>query len=167
MAGADHLLLKDFKLLRRAVHSHMVNHWYWYSPFYTFPLSITIWSGDHIYTKVVSNENLFFRFLRTEESMFAVNSSQAEIVALSNVLQVDIHLLTYNIQGMVGRPENRTHWSIFPAIADLAYEVIFSNRCAGEVLKILHEDEVHYMKMIWMGTTGGDEDPIPETRFTD
>ena len=129
-------------------------------------MSITSGSGDHIYTKVVSNENLFFRFLRTEESMFAVNSSQAEIVALSNVLQVDIHLLTYNIQGMVGRPENRTRWNIFPANADLADEVIFSNRCAGEVLKILHEDEVHYMKMIWMGTTGGDEDPIPETNST-
>ena len=41
----------------------------------------------------------------------AFNHSQAEVVALGNVLNVDIFMLSYNLQTAQGAPEERTQWN--------------------------------------------------------
>ena len=52
--------------------------------------------------------------------MMAFNHSQAEVVALGNVLNVDIFMLTYNLQTTQDTPEERTHWNHFQVNAGLA-----------------------------------------------
>ena len=79
----------------------------------------------------------------------AFNHSQAEVVALGNVLNVDIFMLTYNLQTTQGTPEERTQWNHFQVNAGLANENEFW-RNTEEPLKYLHEDEVHFLKLVWM-----------------
>ena len=77
-------------------------------------------------------------------------STQADSVAIGNVLGVDIILLKYNVQGRVGTPEQRTQWNIFPVNNELFTHNVFSSRCVGEPLRILNEDDVHCTKLVWM-----------------
>ena len=150
--GADHVWLKDFKILRKYVHGHIIEKWHFYQYFYTFPLTATVGSGNGSYQKTIPNEEAFHDFLSSEESMFAYNTSQADIIALGNVLNVTILCLTYNLQGRSGTPEERTQWNTFPFNPDVGYPNVFSTRCEQrqEPLRILHEDEVHFSKLVWM-----------------
>ena len=149
-AGADHIYLRDFRILRRFVHAHIIiEQWYFYCSFYIFPLSITIGSGDHSHQKTILDEQEYHDFLNTEESMMAFNTSQAEIAALGTVLNVDIFVLTYNIQNRDGTQEERTQWNEFPLNHGLACESVFCTN-TQEPLRILHEDEVHFTKLVWM-----------------
>ena len=161
--GADHIWLKDFKILRKFTHSHIIQNWYFYSPFYTFPFTVKIGSGNDSYRKNIYNAEVFLQFLKTEESMFSFNSSQAELIALGNVMKVNINLLTYNLQGREGPPEDRAQWNLFQFNPALANENVFC-RSVNEPLRILHEDEVHYTKLVWMPAPGSLEtDASPET----
>ena len=66
-------------------------------------------SGNGSYQKLIENEHSFHQFLNSEESMMSYNTTNAEIVALGNVLCVDIMCLTYNRLGVPGTLEERTH----------------------------------------------------------
>ena len=159
-AGADHIWLRDFKILRRFVHAHIIEQWYFYGSFYTFPLYITIGSGNFAYQKTIHDTRNFHGFLQTEESMLAFNTSQAEIVALGNILNVDIFVLTYNLRNRDSSPEERTQWNEFPVNHGLAFENVFS-RNTQEQLRILHEDDVHFTKLVWMPEPSTPEASIP------
>ena len=113
--GADHIKLKDFRVLRRYVHAHISKQWYFYRPFYSvYPLCVTIGTGNgHRYTKTIPDERAFLDFLKSEESMMAWNTGAAEVVALGNVLNTDVFMLTYNTQGVQDTPEERTQWNTF------------------------------------------------------
>ena len=82
----------------------------------------------------------------------AFTHSQAEVVALGNVLNVDIFMLTFNLQTTQGTPVERTQWNHFQVNAGLANENEFW-RNTEEPLKILHKDEVHFSKLAWMPLT--------------
>ena len=100
--AADHVWLKDYKLLRKFVHQHIIDDWFFYGSFYVFPISIQIGAGNGSYRKVIENETRYLKFLKSEESMISFNTSNTEIIAIGNILKVNIHVLTYNIQGRVG-----------------------------------------------------------------
>ena len=93
-SGADHIRLKDFRHLRRYTHTHIIDQWYFFSSFYSFPLNIRI--GTNGQYENIKDEASFLTFLKTERSMIAWNTSQAEIVALglySIVLKIVIKLI--------------------------------------------------------------------------
>ena len=148
-AGADHIFLKDFTHLRKYVHAHMIKNWDFYRSFYVFPLTIKIGSGELYNEKNIDNEEDYLKFLKSKESMTSYNTSDAEVVAMGNVLKVKIISLTYNIKGRVGDLHERTQWHVFEHNTDFAPHNIFSNVSAGEDLRLLHDDEVHYTKLIW------------------
>ena len=86
MSGGDHIGLKDFRHLRKFTHSHSEEQWYFFQPYYTFPLDVKIGTGSGFYLKPIPNAETFLEFLKSEESMMAWNTSQAEIVALGMIL---------------------------------------------------------------------------------
>ena len=147
--GADHIWLRDFKVLRKFVHVHIEDKWYFYRSFYVFPLIVRIGSGNESYRKTLQSEEAYLDFLKSEESMFSFNTSDAEIIALGNVMKIDILILSYNLQGRIGPPVERTQWNLVKFNPDMAQQNVFC-RSANEPLRILHEDEVHYAKLIWM-----------------
>ena len=156
--AADHVWLKDYKLLRKFVHQHIIDDWFFYGSFYVFPISIQIGPGNGSYRKVIENETRYLEFLKSEESMISFNTSNAEIIAIGNVLKVNIHVLTYNIQGRVGELTERTRWNKFEFNPAMTNCNVFSDRSGKEPSKILNEEEVHYTKLVWMPeTTNGNE----------
>ena len=68
----------------------MIVNWNFYEPFYTFPLCVKVGSGDRSYEKWIYSVTSLHQFLRSEVSMISYNTSQADIVALGNVLDTDI-----------------------------------------------------------------------------
>ena len=153
ISAADHIYLKDFTVLRKYVHKHIIDNWHFYSPFYVFPLLVPVGSGNSSYQKIIENEMTYHEFLRSSESMISYNNtSNAEIIAIGNVMKIDIVVLTYKMQGREGALEDRTQWSRFGFNPDMADHNAFSIRCQGETLKLLHEDEVHYAKLIYLPT---------------
>ena len=152
ISAADHIYLKDFTVLRKYVHKHIIDNWHFYSPFYVFPLLVPVGSGNSSYQKIIENEMTYHEFLRSSESMISYNTSNAEIIAIGNVMKIDIVVLTYKMQGREGALEDRTQWSRFGFNPDMADHNAFSIRCQGETLKLLHEDEVHYAKLIYLPT---------------
>ena len=97
-ATSDHIRLKDFRHLRRYTHSHIIDQWYFFKPFYTFPLLIKIGSGNGSHTVTIPDEMIFLAFLRSEKSMIAWNTSQAEVIALGEITmfkQYEINLNHY------------------------------------------------------------------------
>ena len=82
--------------------------------------------------------------------MYSFNTSEAEIIAIGNVLRVDIVMLTHKIQGRERTFEERTEWKRFGFNPDLVQDSVFDILSTGETLKLLHEDEVHYTKLVWM-----------------
>ena len=95
--------------------------------------------------------------MKSKESMTSYNTSEAEVVAMGNVLKVKIISLTYDITGRVGDPHERTQWHVFEHNNDFAPHNVFSNVSAGEDLRLLHDDEVHYTKLIWNPRDNDDE----------
>ena len=152
MSAADHIYLKDFTVLRKYVHQHIIDNWHYYCPFYVFPLLVTVGSGDSSYQKTIEIDISYLEFLKSSESMISYNTSNAEIIAIGNVMKVDIVVLTHRLQGREGSLEERTQWSRFGFNPDLAEHNVFSIRCQGETLKMLHEDEVHYTKLVYLPT---------------
>ena len=152
MSAADHIYLKDFTVLRKYVHQHIIDNWHYYCPFYVFPLLVTVGSGDSSYQKIIENDISYLEFLKSSESMISYNTSNAEIIAIGNVMKVDIVVLTHRLQGREGSLKERTQWSRFGFNPDLAEHNVFSIRCQGETLKMLHEDEVHYTKLVYLPT---------------
>ena len=59
-------------------------------------------------------------------------------------------MLTYNIQGRPGTPAERTEWKVIKFNPDVTVDNVFSVRAAGEHLRILHQDEVHFTKLVWL-----------------
>ena len=112
--------------------------------------------------KRIENENEYLEFLRSDESMYAYNTSQVEVIAIGNVMKVDIQTLTYMIQGREGWPSQRTQWNTYGFNPEMADDNTFSVRTTGETLKLLHEDEVHYCKLVWMPSSC-EVNPCPET----
>ena len=51
--------------------------------------------------------------------MYSFNTSEAEIIAIRNVLRVDIVMLTHKIQGRERTFEERTEWKRFGFNPDL------------------------------------------------
>ena len=88
-AGADHIFLKDFTHLRKYVHAHMIKNWDFYRSFYVFPLTIKIGSGELFNEKNIAHEEDYLEFLKSKESMTSYNTSDAEVVAMGNVLNRD------------------------------------------------------------------------------
>ena len=84
----------------------------------------------------------------TEESLMSWNTGEAEIAAMGNVLGVDIYMLTYNIQGRPGTQVERTRWNLLKVNPALSFYNTF--RRNPEPLRILHEDEVHFSKLVWL-----------------
>lgn len=82
--------------------------------------------------------------------MYSFNTSEAEIIAIGNVLKVDIVMLTHRMQNREGPSEERTQWRRFGFNPDLVRDSVFSSLSTGETLKLLHEDEVHFAKLVWM-----------------
>ena len=48
-----------------------------------------------------STAHMYALNFKSEESMISFNTSNAEIIAIGNILKLNIHVLTYNIQGRV------------------------------------------------------------------
>ena len=130
-------------------------------------------SFGHIELKLIENQiksnfNLnqlnikLIKIIICEESMLAFNTSQAKIVVLGNILNVDMFLLTYNLRNRESSPEERTQWNEFPVNHGLAFEKVFS-RNTQEQLRILHEDDVHFTKLVWMPESSTPEASIPST----
>ena len=61
-------------------------------------------------------------------------------------------VLTYKIQGREGALKDRTQWNRFGFNPELASHNAFSIRCQRETLRILHEDEVHFTKLVYLPT---------------
>ena len=75
MAGADHIGMKNVKILRRYFNLHIIEQWYFYCSFYDFPLIGTVGSCNYSYQKTIENEDSFHDFLKSDESMLAFNVS--------------------------------------------------------------------------------------------
>ena len=58
-------------------------------------------------------------------------------------------ILSYNLQGRIGPRVERTQWNSIQFNPDMSKQNVFC-RSANEPLRILHEDKVHYTKLIWM-----------------
>ena len=86
-AAADHIYLKDFRVLRKFVHQHIIDNWFLYRPYFV-PLSVTIGSGNTSYRKHIRSEYSYLEFLHSDESMNSFNTSDAEIIAIGNVLKI-------------------------------------------------------------------------------
>ena len=156
--GADHIKLKDFRILRRYVHAHICDLWYYYRPHFTFPFNVSIGSV----MEEIRDEAQYLTFLMTEESLMSWNTGQAEVVAMGNVLGADIFMLSYNIQGRQGTQEQRTQWSEFKVNRGLSqYNVFWRN---SEPLHILHEDESHFTKLVWLPRTTEDPEKSMQSR---
>ena len=149
-SAADHIFLKDFKLLRKYVSQHIVDNWFLYSHYFSFPVSVKIGSGNASYRKLIRNEQSYLDFVKSDESLYSWNTSDTEIIALGNILKVDIIMLTYNIQGRPGTQAERTEWKVIKFNPDVTVDNVFSVRAAGEHLRILHQDEVHFTKLVWL-----------------
>ena len=158
------IYLKDFKLLRKFVSQHIVDSWFLYSAYFTFPLSVKVGSGNASYRKLITNEQSYLNFIKSDESIYSWITSSTEIIALGNILKIDILVLTYNIQGRPGNPTERTEWEEFKFNQDVTVDNVFSQRACGETLRILHQDEVHFTKLVWL--PGPDLVDIPLHRTT-
>ena len=75
--------------MRKYVHAHMIKNWDFYRSFYVFPLTIKIGSGELFNEKNIAHEEDYLEFLKSKESMTSYNTSDAEVVAMGNVLNRD------------------------------------------------------------------------------
>ena len=92
--AADHIWLKDFKLLRKFVHQHIIDDWFLYGSFNVFPISIQIGAGNGSYSKLVENETSYLKFIKSEEMMNKFNfnvfldRSSGETLKILNEVEV-------------------------------------------------------------------------------
>jgi hypothetical protein len=77
----------------------MVEWYVFIKEFMTYPLHITVGSGNDSYQKTIHHQYELFTFLRSKESLYAYNTGDAEIVMLATIINQPIHLLIYNMQG--------------------------------------------------------------------
>ena len=128
----------------------MEDQWYFFKPFYTFPLEVRIGTGDDSYDRNFEDDQNYIQFLRSEESMHAWNVSSAEIIALGHVLNKDVTVLTYNMRDRKGPDTARTQWGHYELhLGYAASPNVFSRRAADQ-MRLLHEDEAHFSCLIWM-----------------
>ena len=147
---ADSIGLKDFRHLRRYTHAHMIDQWYFFQSFYTFPIQVTIGAGNITTYKIFETSEDYLAFLKTEESMLAWNHSNAEIVAIGQVLNANVIVLTYNIQNRRGSREERTQWNQFDLHPGFALPQNIFSRRSPNTLRLLNEDNVHFRFLIWL-----------------
>ena len=89
----------DPKELKAYSNEKMVEWWVHIKAFVTFPLHITVGTGNQSYQKVINHQYELFSFLRGEESLYAFNTGEAEICILATIINQPIHLLIYNLLG--------------------------------------------------------------------
>ena len=146
---ADSIGLKDFRHLRRFTHAHIIDQWYFFQQFYDLPIQVKIGAGNFTTFKVFENYEDYLAFLKTEESMLAWNHSEAEIAAIGQILNIDIIVLTYNIQNRRGSREERVEWNQFNPHPGFALPNNIFSRKSPRTLRLLNEDNVHWRLLIW------------------
>ena len=114
----------------------------------TYPLTITVGSGNNSYQKPISHQYDLFKFLRSKESLYAWNTGDAEILILATIINQPIHLVIYNMQGLPsGTPflERCTIHTIYP-IEHLKKTT--KKFVMKEDVFLLYEDAVHFSLLV-------------------
>ena len=137
----------DPKELKAYANEKLVEWWVHLKEFITFPLHITIGSGNQSYQKKIDHQYEFFTFLRSSESLYAYNTGEAEIVVLATVINQPIHLVVYNLQGfppgtpMIERCRIQT-------VSPKAFLMKNNKFVLKDDVFLLYEDNVHFSLLV-------------------
>ena len=138
----------DPKKLKMYANKKMVEWYIHVKKFMTYPLSITVGSGNDSYQKPIAHQYELFSFLRSEESLYAWNTGDAEIAILATVINQPIHLVIYNMQGLPsGTPFlDRCRIQTIHPIEHIKKK---SNKFVmKEDVFLLYEDAVHFSLLV-------------------
>ena len=137
----------DPKKLKKYANKKMVEWWVHIKEFVVFPLSITVGTGNQSYQKPIDHQYELFSFLRSDESLYAYNTGDAEIVILATIINQPIHLLIYNLQGLPRETPLLERCRIHTI-----YPREFLTHTNKFVLKedvfLLYEDNVHFSLLV-------------------
>ena len=86
--------------LKKYANKKMIEWFVHVKDFITYPINITVGTGNESYQKPIRHQYELFAFLRSEESLKAFNTGEAEIVILATIINQPTHLVMYNLQGL-------------------------------------------------------------------
>ena len=129
--------------LRKYLNTKIVKDFVSLQEYITFPMRIRVGSGNQSYIKVINHQYEYFKFLRSDESIYAWNIGDMELIMLATIINQPIHVLMYNIQGLpVNTPllDRCRLEAVYPKI-----DLVESNKFTmNEDIFLLYEDDVHY-----------------------
>ena len=137
----------DPKELKVFANEKMIEWWVHLKSFITFPLSVTVGSGNESYQKKIDHQYEFFTFLRSIESLYAYNTGEVEVVVLATIINQPIHLLEYHLQGFPpGTPvQDRCR---IKTIEPINFLMKANKFLQPEDPFLLYEDNVHFSLLV-------------------
>ena len=154
-----HIYHDEFQVsnLRRIVHSHIFENWWYYAPFIAFPFKEIVGdSSSHVHLKT---EAEFLEFLLSERSMKCF-SNGADLAAISNLFNINIGIFTH---GLGGNLQPRWTWQTpDPVIA--AFSEYFDPSITDMFL--FHSDNVHYELFVERNSRLATEGNVPARLLT-
>ena len=139
--------------LKKYTNDRLIEWYVHLEKYFGYPFQVTIGTGNSSYQKTISNKYLFFKFLSSEESIYAFNTGQAEIQVLATILNQPIHILLYQIQGFPpGTPLIKR--CRIDTISPIEFLKKDSKYVIEEDFYLLYEDDVHYSLLV-------DRDDVP------
>ena len=127
--------------LRRFVHVHIYNNWWYYSQFIPFPFKETVGVGESKIVVELETEAEYLDFLLSDRSMKCFGNS-VDVAAISNMLNINIGVFTHGIGGGI---QPRWTWQYPDPVVSAFTE--FSDPSITDLF-LYHSDENHYELLV-------------------
>ena len=139
---------------RKIIHQHIINNWWHYSSFITFPYTETVGVGKSKYTIHLETETEYLGFLLSERSMYCYGDN-VDLAAISNVFNINIAILTYGLSdGLQPRWTSLSPDPVVSAFSQFAHPQI-------EDIYLIHSDNNHFDLLLDRHSRLAVEGPVP------
>ena len=143
--------------LRIKMNQILIDNWKEFQCSYVFPREVTIGGNKGFFQRIINTEEDYLKFLTSKDNLESFNDTNAELILLSAMLNVNVHVCSYNLPVGQGINGQRYSWlTINPK--ENTISLIPENSmldCKNEPLYLLYEDKVHYERMVKIGDYDG------------
>ena len=79
--------------LKKYLNTKIIKDYVSLQKYIDFPMEIRVGSGNQSYIKHIAHQYEYFKFLRSEESIYAWNNGEIELMLLATIINQPIHVL--------------------------------------------------------------------------
>ena len=143
----------SYKEFRRHCHKKLLQWWCYFHQFYSWPMTMTIGTGEESKKISIQSAEEFKQFLESDSSLESFNETEVELWVISYILNTTVCVLSYNLPDGQGKDGSRYKWSYFcgQGVVQDAENERYS--CGSNALFLLNEHMQHWARLVEVGVS--------------